>query len=155
MKKGRNRGPRGRPDEAHARLLASWESGYRTGSWVQPAELGETHWMLRRHDEARRWFELALAEYPDECCTSIWFGACLARAGRLEEAEEALRRGIRATEGPVDEAMHWLGLVLRAQGRYAEAIEQFDRAIAIDPDYEVAHRARRDVVMALERFPDL
>ncbi|MBW8482054.1 tetratricopeptide repeat protein [Actinomadura parmotrematis] len=59
-------------------------------------------------------------------------GSALRRQGRLEEAETALRRAAELDDG---QAPVWreLGLVLGRIGRaYGEAIESFDRALALD-----------------------
>jgi tetratricopeptide (TPR) repeat protein len=45
----------------------------------------------------------------------------------------------------VEEAYFNLGLILRAEGKYEEALECFERAIEIDPQYTLAKQARKDV----------
>jgi tetratricopeptide (TPR) repeat protein len=49
----------------------------------------------------------------------------------------------------VDEACYNLGLVLRAQGRYPEAVTYFESALRINPRYGLAREAARDVERAM------
>ena len=56
----------------------------------------------------------------------------------------AHRNATRCTKGAVDEAYFNLGLVLRAQERYQEALACFEKAIELTPDYEEAIDAQRD-----------
>ncbi len=95
--------------------------------------------------EAESWFRKAIETAPDDCQGYIYLGGLLASLGRLAEAEEVHRRGIRCSEGCLDEAFLNLGLVLRAQQRFAEAVECFEEAIRRDPDYKAAKAALRDV----------
>ncbi len=44
-----------------------------------------------------------------------------------------------------------LGLLLRAEEKYQDALECFNKAIELDADYESAKRARRDI-LKLERI---
>lgn len=71
-----------------------------------------------------------------------------ARDGRLAEAEEAHRKAT-SLRGDVDEAFLNLGLVLRAQGRFEEAAEAFECALAICAKYEEASEALADVREAI------
>lgn len=98
---------------------------------------------------AGQWFRRAIDHSPSDASAYVYFGAMLARVGRLAEAERLHRRGTGCEAGFIDEAYLNLGLVLRAQGRYEEAVECFELALAIDPDYEAARDASRDVVKAM------
>jgi len=76
------------------------------------------------------------------------------RTGDFAGAKRCHRRAARlATESP-DEARFNLGLILRAERRYEEAIACFDRAIQHDPKYKIAFEARRDCVRALALLHD-
>ena len=102
-----------------------------------------------RFSEAEHWCRRLIEELPNDTQGYIYLGACLARQGKLEEAEAAHREGTKR-EGLPDEAFFNLGLVLRSQGRFAEAKEAFEDAIAIDPKYTVAKTALEDVTKALK-----
>src|SRR5688572_559500 len=98
---------------------------------------------------AEQWYRKAIEHGPDDAQGYIYLGAMLARLGRLGEAEEIHRRGTSCSEGCVDEAWYNLGLVLRAQERYSEAAECFERALKLDPQYKIARLAKRDVERAM------
>lgn len=101
------------------------------------------------HDRAAEWYRRAIDAAPDDCVGHVHLGGLLARRGRLVEAEEVHRAGTRCTGGCVDEAFLNLGLILRAQGRFAEAAECFEEALRRDPDYRDAKWALRDVKACL------
>ena len=80
----------------------------------------------------------------------MFIGAILAIQGRLEEALEVHREGTRCVGECVDEAWGNIGLILRAFERYDEAVEAFERAIELDPDYDLAKKELADCREALE-----
>jgi tetratricopeptide (TPR) repeat protein len=98
---------------------------------------------------AEWWYQKAVDEDPDEVASYVFLGAVQARQGKLTQAENTHRRATQCPDGPVDEAHLNLGLVLRGQGRLAEAAESFRKAIEMCPDYEDAIEALQDVEAAL------
>ncbi|HWE94483.1 MAG TPA: tetratricopeptide repeat protein [Tepidisphaeraceae bacterium] len=98
---------------------------------------------------SEHWYRKAIDVAPDDTQGYVMLGALLARRGRVVEAEAVHRRGTQCKRGCLDEAWHNLGLVLRALGRYEEAIECFEAALRIDPQYKVARVAKRDVMNAI------
>jgi Flp pilus assembly protein TadD len=132
--------------DALDRALASGEEGHRRRTYCL---LGRMCQYKGAFAEAEAWFRKAIALEPEEATGYIYLGAMCARLGRLAEAEQLHRQATGCETGCVDEAYHNLGLVLRAQGRYEEAVECFELALAIDPDYEVERDASQDVVKAL------
>ena len=72
---------------------------------------------------------------------------------RKREISSALKQPIgeahNAPKDPCDEAYLNLGLVLRAQERYPEALECFERALKLTPDYSQALTAKNDLEKAL------
>ena len=100
-------------------------------------------------DVAEGWFRKATDEAPDDSMPYIYLGSILAAQGQLAEAEQVHRRGAACKECRVDEAWHNLGLVLRAQGRYDEALACFETALKLDPQYKAARLAARDVRRAM------
>lgn len=105
--------------------------------------------------EAERAYREALAVQPENCNTHSFLGTLLHERERLEEAEAVLCAGTRCPDGAVDEVWFKLGLVLRTARRYREALECFEEALAIDPDYEAARTPREDVESVLREFPEL
>ena len=98
---------------------------------------------------AEAWFRKATDHDADDTQGYIYLGGLLARRGRLSEAEGVYRRAIQCRRGCLDEAWHNLGLVLRALERYDEAIQCFERAMSIDPQFKEARLAKRDVAKVM------
>ncbi len=112
--------------------------------------IGKVHDDRSSHRLAQRWYARAASLSPKEATWYICLGGMMARLGRLREAEVAHRQATRCRKGCIDEAFHNLGLVLRAQERYAEAKKCFERALKLDPKYRDAREALADVVHALQ-----
>ncbi len=104
--------------------------------------------LYRRKGQYRateRWFRKGIVAAPKQTVNLIGLGAILARQGRLTEAKKYHRRAANLGD---EEGYFNLGLILRAQGNYKSAIEAFDKAIEIDPNFEAVKQERRDVVEA-------
>jgi len=139
----------GRLHEAHQVLShlrpsgdRRWLFGYHTAC----VELSQAQGNLK--DEAL-WSRKLIDELPDSSHGYIYLGCCLARQGRLVEAEDAFRRGTDCVGCP-EEAFMNLGRVLCGQGRFAEAKEAFESALATDENYEEAANSLEDVSHALK-----
>lgn len=76
-------------------------------------------------------------------------GGLYAVWGRHTKAENLYLKAIEINPEMADEPYLNLGLLHRAHRRYEDAIDCFDKAIAIDPDYELAKEARADCIEAL------
>lgn len=100
-------------------------------------------------ERALRAYQRVRDQLPECADAYVFAGALLAVHGRLAEAEAMHRAGTGCLTGAPDESWYNLGLVLRAQERYAEAAAAFVRAIEIDPAYEVARAALADVRAAM------
>jgi len=101
------------------------------------------------YEEAAEWFRAVIDAKPDDADGHIWLGGVFARKGELIEAEYVYRKATMCKNGCIDEAYHNLGLVLRAQGKIDEALQCFEKAIAIDPGYKEAKHALADVKAAI------
>jgi tetratricopeptide (TPR) repeat protein len=119
------------------------------GRWGLYNKLGDLYRYRGDFALAEQWYQKAVEERPEEVASYVFVGAVQARQGKLVRAEETHRRATRCTEGPVDEAHHNLGLVLRCQGRFAEAAECFRKALELCPDYPEATEVLQDVEAAL------
>jgi tetratricopeptide (TPR) repeat protein len=98
---------------------------------------------------AEPWYQKAIDENPDETSSYVLLGDVQARQGKLRLAEETYRQATQYHDWAIDEAYHNLGLVLRSQGRLAEAAEWFRKAIDLSPEYIDANEALQDVESAL------
>jgi tetratricopeptide (TPR) repeat protein len=124
------------------------------------ARLGTLHKDWGKYDEAERWFATATANSHARHAGYVWIlrGAALAAAGKLAEAEACHRKAVTLDDVDIDEALLNLGYVLRAQGRYAEAIESFDQAFALDStcaDNREAVKSLDGIPLLLERLKTL
>jgi tetratricopeptide (TPR) repeat protein len=97
-------------------------------------------------DAALRHYRMALAARGGEGPAHLKIGRLLAEEGRLAEAEGHLREALRQEEVEetpyLAEAFANLGTVLALQDRLPEAIECWDRALALDPSLEEVRRNR-------------
>jgi tetratricopeptide (TPR) repeat protein len=82
----------------------------------------------------------------------IWFflGANLGKQGKYLEAKQFYQRAIELATSEPDEAYYNLGLILSVEYEYKGALECFQKAIKIDPEYTLAIRAREDILTLLE-----
>jgi tetratricopeptide (TPR) repeat protein len=76
-------------------------------------------------------------------------GEALREAGRLPEAERAIREAIRLSDGKRGDPFATLALILDAQGRTAAADESLDKAVEVDP--KLADPEARVAALAMER----
>jgi tetratricopeptide (TPR) repeat protein len=73
-----------------------------------------------------------------------------------KEYERAIRRLAEAVDldSSLAEAWNNLGYCLRLSGRYQEALEHYDRAIRLKPDFMQAHEYRARAYLATGRLED-
>ena len=135
-----------RYEEAAGALENSLRSVPKQARAIVFVKFGHLHREKGEYDRAGEWFQRAIDADPTDAAGRIYLGAVLAKQGRLAEAE-AVHRGATEDcyEGCIDEAFLNLGFVLRAQERFAEARGAFLEALRINPGYDYARRALRDV----------
>jgi|SRR5712664_4003140 len=114
------------------------------------ARLGHLYSQKGDFRRAEFWYRKAVAGNPSNAAYRVFLGGLLAMAGRLQEAEAVHRRATLCKEGCIDEAYLNLGLMLRAQERYREALRCFHKALKLDPDYKQAKKEIRDVEQVLQ-----
>lgn len=129
--------------------LLAWNwTGYR-----EP--LGRWHfdrgWALVKQGrlaEAQEQFRFALDDNPGEVRARINLGNVLGQMGDLAGAEREFRQALAAGENT--EAWNNLGYALYLQGRSAEAVPCFERALALDPENGQARNNRQAAQASLE-----
>lgn len=82
-------------------------------------------------------FAKAITLQPDEANLYFALGGSLVRKGDFVEAEKAFRQAARLME--TAEATDALGVSLMFQGREAEALPQFERAVELQPGLHLHH----------------
>lgn len=80
----------------------------------------------------------------------IYLGTSLSRQGKFEEAKQCHYRAIQIGSEVADEAHCNLGLILRIEENYEEALKHLELAIELDPEYVIAKRVQRDILRMLE-----
>ncbi len=117
--------------------------------WGLYNQMGHLHRYRGDYAAAELWYQKAIDENLDDAGSYIFLGAVQSRQGKLTHAEASHRRATQCQYGLVNEAYHNLGLVLRGQGRLAEAADCFRKAIELCPKYPDAIEALQDVEAAL------
>lgn len=83
---------------------------------------------------------------PDEASFLIFAATVSFRLGDVKQAEELARKGTECSKGHIDEAWYNLGSYLAAQANFEEAMECYEKAIEIDPDYEEANKRIEELI---------
>ncbi|MEY2930134.1 MAG: hypothetical protein RL033_883 [Pseudomonadota bacterium] len=128
-----------------ARALASGEELAEV--WLQSGLLCEAQGSLPR---AVGWYRKALSLKVTSRGLLLLAGAHV-RRGELVEAKGCYERALRRAEPGREEARGQLGLLYRAQGKYAAALRAFDAAPALDARAATARAAREDVQAASQQ----
>jgi Flp pilus assembly protein TadD len=89
--------------------------------------------------EAELEFGQLTAAYPKLASPKINLGLLQRKAGKLDDASATLRSAVDADPSNV---VGWneLGVTLRMRGKFAEAVDAYEHALAIDPNFAPAHR---------------
>jgi tetratricopeptide (TPR) repeat protein len=109
------------------------------------SNVGHTCREQGRYDEAERWYRRAAQLKSEDAGRYVFLGALLGRKGDLSGAEVCHGKATQCAEGCIDEAYLNLGYVLRAQERYGEALDCFNKALEITPDYRHAIVGKSDM----------
>ena len=105
-------------------------------SFAAHFHLGKVRTSQSRHEEATTHFRESLRRQTDETESHIimtLLGNSLARQGKLDEAEEYLKRAL-ALHADDWEAIHGLATVAARRARYREAIELYRQAASLRPN---------------------
>ena len=137
-------------EQAFTRAIDESDGGTRRIAFVNMGHLFEKK---RDYGKAAQWYKRAIQCAPEHANAYIYLGGLLAIQGHIVEAEQTHRNGILCSKGYVCEAHFNLGLVLRAQYRYEEAAKYFRKAMHLEPDYEEAKLALKDVKLCLKLSP--
>ena len=126
------------------------ETRGQTKDWIN---LGDALQAAKRHEEAVKSYDRALALEPDDALTWHRRGIHLGELGRHAEALESYDRAL-ALES--DDPWAWgnRGNALADLGRYAEALESYDRARALKPDEALPWHGRGVALADLGRHAE-
>jgi tetratricopeptide (TPR) repeat protein len=108
--------------------------------------LGWTYSFLNRFDDAIAECKKAIAVDPDFGNPYNDIGSYLIKLGRLDEAIPWLERAVNARRYEPRHYPHCnLGRVYRAKGMLQKAIEEFEKALRIEPDYASAQQELAEI----------
>ena len=113
-------------------------------------ELGQTFEEMGRFDDARRAYDEAHRLEPKSTIPIIYQGAIELRIGEFATAREWLNRALQCPEGAFEEAHFNIGSSYLAQRNYPKAIEHYQKALTLDPNYDIAWDRLADAKRALE-----
>ena len=104
--------------------------------------LGWTYSFQGRYDDAIRECQKAIEADPEFGNPYNDIGAYLIEDGRHEEAIPYLKRALAAKRYEAHHYPHYnLGRVLEKKGLWPEAIQEYQEALRIQPDYDLAQRS--------------
>jgi len=110
-------------------------------------KLGRVLRTVGRNAEALEYFQRYHQMVPGDFLGLAHIGSCLSAMGRYEEAESYLRRAVAGIDDP--QTHYNLGLLLAVTNRTAEAIAEYEKALARDPMHA---DARLNMATALARL---
>lgn len=100
--------------------------------------------------EAAQWYQQAIDENPESERSWTFLSGALAKMGRLEDAERAVREAMKCDNCFAGEAHEHLGLILRGQGKYNESADAFQKSLDSWEDDEDTLALLADVEAASE-----
>jgi tetratricopeptide (TPR) repeat protein len=109
-------------------------------------KLGRVLRTVGRNEEALEFFQRYHQMVPGDFLGLAHIGSCLSAMGRYQDAESYLRRAVAGIDDP--QTHYNLGLLLSITGRPAEAIAEYEKALARDPMHA---DARLNMATALAR----
>ena len=113
-------------------------------------QLGETLQEVGRFDDARRAYDEAYRLLPKNTVAIIYRGVMELRVGKFSEARQWFNRALKCSEGDVDEAHFNIGSTYLCERNYEKAIEHYQVAITLDPNYDIAWERLADAKRARE-----
>jgi tetratricopeptide (TPR) repeat protein len=113
-------------------------------------ELGLTFEQMGKFDDARSAYQSAHQLFATKTSAMIYRGVMELHLGDFAAARVWLCRALDCPEGDFDEAHFNIGSTYLSEQNYLKAIEHYQKAISIDPDYDLAWEFLADAKRALE-----
>jgi len=118
--------------------------------------LGQAQQAAGELDFAERHLRAAWKLRPDDAAIALNLGGLCNDSGRAEDSEAILREALkRGAAAPMRAALeHNLGVALKLQGRWSDALAAFDAALKLAPGLPFADANRAGVLAHLKRDDD-
>ncbi len=100
--------------------------------------------------KSNKWYTKALLTSKDSANIQIYLACNYLSLGVFQKAQKHLEQVIKSGENLMDEAYYNLGVIEKYSRNYEKAIKYFNMALEIDPEYELAIREKKDVVLAMD-----
>lgn len=109
------------------------------------------HFYFKKSDlkKSSLWYRKACLIEPKNPSVLIYISHNYFIQGRFEKAKLYLMQATDLNNGLIDEAFFNLGLIEKSLGNYGNAIDFFDKALSLDPDYQLALKNKNDCLQAL------
>jgi tetratricopeptide (TPR) repeat protein len=121
----------GRLDEATALLDDNLQR--HPDFWMSAYNRGYIAYQRQNWPEVADYMGRSIADHGDQIDAYVYRGFALLRLGRTQEAEQSVRQAIALR--PNAPTYHFvLGLVLRQEQRWDDALSAFQQELAIDPN---------------------
>jgi tetratricopeptide (TPR) repeat protein len=134
------------------RTLFEWTLAQRPSNAVAQMCLGDLELKAGRPGPAIERYRAALEAEPDYDIVRNNLASALAMTGHREEAREEFARATRTRASA--QSLHNLGMFAAQEGRYAEAVTEFERALALDSRHLPSHVRLAAALVALGRLPE-
>jgi tetratricopeptide (TPR) repeat protein len=132
--------------------LWSYTLEHNPNDWAARNNLGSVYLVSGRTDEAIDQYRQALALQPTSFDLHSNLALALAQSGHLPEALDELDRALRIW--PSAPGFAHRGDLLIRMGRAADALAEYQKAVALDPDNAQARYALGDFAAQSGRFPE-
>ena len=113
--------------------------------------LGVAYKNLHRYSLAVKYYTLELETSPDN--PDCWFNIaiCKEKLRHYDQAKAAWLKALELYDDPDSQALclYGLGMLCGKQQRYAEAVDYFDRSLALDPNFDDCRQARSQALRLL------
>jgi len=123
-------------DQYDAAVNLTSDPGFLTLTY---ANLGATQLAMGEQGEAAKSFEESLRYNPTQFNAWLGLGLLAQRQGKLDEAIADFSRSVAAQ--PTAQGFYELGHTLAQTGRTAEALQAYQQALKVDPDFAQAQQA--------------
>lgn len=115
------------------------------------AVVGSLYALMENFEESLGWFDQAITRYPE--AADLWYNKALSlkKLSRFVEAEQAVIKSLEFNTGHFA-ALTLKGLLRTISGEAEEALKYFDKALEINPMYEIAWKNK---ISTLENLGNL